>query len=76
MSEWKPIESAPEDEAVWIYCTDDMRHIAVAERSWDWTKLRYVITWKVFWPECNVKKTITHWQPLPAPPTEEAGGRT
>lgn len=71
MSDWQPIDqTVPPDGAVWIYCDDGMRHIAVLERHWDWKALAYRKTWDIFWPEYDGKKskTVTHWKPLPEPP--------
>lgn len=72
MSDWKPIDRTipPDDDAVWIYCDDGMRRIAVLERNWDWKCLRYQKTWGILWPEYDgkSKKTVTHWMALPEPP--------
>lgn len=70
MSEWQDISTAPMDAAVWIYCDNGMRFIAVLESKWNWKRLKYIGAWEVQWPIVEVDSNATHWQPLPEPPVQ------
>ena len=66
MTEWQPIETAPEDEKVII--ATDLGWIDTAFGTTD--EDTGIKTW--FWQggrEVHPNNTITHWTPLPGPPS-------
>lgn len=81
MSEWKPIESAPKDGTrVLIYMPEASRQ-KVQEAYWakPWED---ALDEQCFWSTPHgpagrgytiLPKAVTHWTPLPAPPTAPEG---
>ena len=72
MSDWQPIETAPKDE------TRILLHGLVVRPSVDAGKHSTVIGyWTDFntggWVWYGAVMEFTHWQPLPEPPTKDAG---
>lgn len=69
MSEWQPIETAPRDGTQILVCfVPDMgRAIMVVEYDPDREGEGY--PWVAAESAAYHKNAVTHWQPLPAPPT-------
>lgn len=63
---WNPIETAPKDGSVLVYCPDNNWKIYVANRDSYGGWMQSNSGW-----DCNP----THWMPLPPPPTEEGEAR-
>ena len=68
MSEWQPIETAPENEKVLLYCP--FRHFTNIERiEVDYaSKQRYFSNGKPVFGSGSHHAWATHWMPLPNPP--------
>jgi hypothetical protein len=60
VSGWQPIETAPKDIDVLLYCPErgPANHERIELRDYGSTKGGYVHSW------------ATHWMPIPAPPIE------
>ena len=75
MSEWQLIETAPKDgTAVLLWLLDEGFAVKAIWRRWDG------VGEKMWWiPEMDFYQTdegchqITHWMPLPEPPSPENG---
>ena len=73
MGEWRPIETAPKDGSwvdLWAYFPEHDLAKRVPSAKWD----REVNNWRYsYWHFGQYKypPTITHWQPIPAPPGED-----
>lgn len=69
MSTWQPIETAPDNQRVLVFDTDYAIRIAIKEGD-DW--------WSGY--DCYGNDVelycITHWMPLPAPPTSAPAANT
>ena len=69
---WKPIETAPRDVVILVYCPDDS-WMGTALKVEDFSSKGYAL----FSEELNIipgYDLITHWQPLPAPPSDATEG--
>jgi hypothetical protein len=72
---WQPIETAPGDELIWLYCPHDGRFLGKR-----FTTAGNKLAWRVMayeWQAADdlegrsiFNTTATHWQPLPQPPGE------
>jgi hypothetical protein len=62
MMDWQPIESAPKDKPVLVYCPGNHRSelVLLAEQ------VTHSRRWVIFIDGQEV--VPTHWQPLPEPP--------
>ena len=71
MSEWKPIETAPKDEAILIYSSGyDVAHYSTTYEKWCvYTDGSGTAAERLL----NSWAAPTHWMPLPDPPNMTRG---
>lgn len=69
MFEWQPIETAPKDGTVILGYSSSIEWIVVYAKKWRWQYGKPdTIEWTISPGE--MISDITHWQPLPKPPTQ------
>ncbi len=64
MADWQPIETAPRD-GTWLLCWEPGTEVDIM-RWYAWSTTRGE------WQSCEgIRTEPTHWQPLPAPPSDD-----
>ncbi len=77
---WQPIESAPRDRFIWLWCPEDNSRWLAKWQDGQW----YGVDDEGLTRACGYHKDsgrvtgweITHWRPLPAPPRAALAGQT
>lgn len=73
MSEWQPIETAPRDQEIdlWLVPKDGARPLRAPDCAWRLVDGRHqwVSRGDRGWEPLAGLGAITHWMPLPAPPS-------
>ena len=67
MTKWMPIETAPQDQKILVYCAEENEYyVAFLENG-----IFYRHGGEQFDPDSLANdETPTHWMPLPAPPSK------